>query len=281
MKKIKLLMSALFMGFLSSSIVAQELPQPSPAASFTQRMGVTDITVKYSRPSVKGRVIWGELVPYSSPWRAGANASTKISFSTDVTINGTTVPAGEYAIYIIPTEKEFTFIISKYVDGWGLGDYTEASDVVRVNCPVNASDHTESLMYYMDALTDNSAMFYLEWEKIKTGFAIEANTAEFAKVIVEKTVQEADNSFRAYNNAANWYLNNGEPAKALDMAKKSTAMDKRFWNLTILSEAYFANGDSKMAISTAKEALALSEEAKYQAYIDRNANKIAEWSKKK
>ena len=260
---------------------AQDLPQPSPAASFTQRVGVTDITMNYSRPSVRGREIWGSLVPYDKIWRAGANASTKIEFSTDVKINGTSVKAGKYALYVIPSKEEWTFIISSYVDGWGVDEYTEKTDVVRVKAKVMENAMTESMLFSMDEITNNSAMLNLSWDKIKAGFKVEINTAEYADVNMRKAVKEANNSFRTYNRAASWILDNkGDAKEALEMAQKSVSQEKRFWNLTILSEAYAANGDMKMAMKTAKEALAMSEEAKYDGYIERNKKNIEAWSKK-
>ncbi len=280
MKKIKHITSAILVLFLALTANAQELPQPSPAASFTQRVGVTDITMNYSRPGVKDREIWGALVPYNEMWRAGANASTKIEFSTDVKINGTDVKAGKYSLYIIPTEKEWTFVLSSYLDGWGVDKYTEDTDVVRVKSKVATTNMTENMLFSMDKLTDNSAVLSLSWEKVKAGFTIEMNTKELSKVILDQSVKDADNSFRTYNNAAKWYMDNGDNAKGLEMAIKSTSQNKRFWNLTVLSEAYYATGDSKMAIKTAKEALALSVEAKYQAYIDRNNKNIADWEGK-
>lgn len=281
MKKLRLLVTLSLMVVLGFGANAQDLPQPSPAASFTQKVGVTDITMNYSRPSVRGREIWGSLVPYDKVWRAGANASTKIEFSTDVKINGTDVKAGKYALYVIPSKEEWIFIISSYVDGWGVDEYTEKTDVVRVKAKVMENSMTESMLFSMDQITNNSAMLSLAWDKVKAGFKIEINTTEYAHVNMTKAVKEADGSFRVYNRAAAWILENkGEEKEALRLAKKSVEQDKRFWNLTVLSEAYAANGDMKMALKTAKEALAMSEEAKYDGYIERNKKNIEAWGKK-
>lgn len=269
------------MALASLSINAQGLPQPSPAASFSQTVGVTNISMDYSRPNVKGRTIWGDLVPYGKAWRAGANSSTKIEFSTDVTINNVLVPAGKYAVYVIPTEKDWTFIISNYVDGWGVGDYTKASDIVRVTATPKKVEMTQSLMYSVNNISDNSCEISLTWEMLSAGFLVNINTTELAGKVVEKTVADADNSFRAYNDAAKWYLANNNAVKAVDLAKKSVSQTKKFWNLTVLSEAYYAAGDKKMAIKTAKEALEMSEKAEYMPYVKRNAGNIEMWEAKK
>ncbi|MGB0391722.1 MAG: DUF2911 domain-containing protein [Salibacteraceae bacterium] len=281
MKSIKTLLGVVFMAALSLQVSAQELPKPSPSASFKQTVGVTNISMKYSRPSVKGRTIWGDLVAYDKVWRAGANSSTKINFSTDVIINGKEVPAGKYALFVIPSANEWTFIISSHITGNGTSGYTEDSDIVRVTAKPMASNMTESLLYSVDNLTDNSCTISLSWEKVTAGFDVKINTKEFAKVVVEKTVAEADKSFRSYNNAAKWYLDNGDAAKAVEMGEKSVSQTKKFWNVTVLSEAYFAAGDVKMAIKTAQEAVELSEKADYQPYVKKNKANIEAWKAKK
>ena len=267
--------------FLALTVSAQDLPQPSPAASFTQRIGVTDVTVSYSRPGVKGREIWGGLVPYNEVWRAGANSSTKIEFSTNVIINGTKVKAGKYALYILPEQGAWTFIISTYLDGWGVDKYTKESDVVRVKSEVKENAMTESMLFSMGNLTAKSGVLSLSWEKVKVGFTIDMNTRGLSKIVVEESIKDADDSYRTYNNAAKWYAENGDKEKALEMAIKSTSQNKKFWNLTVLSEAYAATDDIKMAVKTGNEALALSEEAKYDPYIKRNMKNLEEWAKKK
>ena len=281
MKSIKTLLSGAIMVLLSISITAQDLPKPSPHASFTQRVGVTDISMDYSRPALREREIWGELVPFEKVWRAGANASTKIEFSTDVRIGETNIRAGKYALYIIPYPESFEFIISNYVDGWGVDEYTESTDVVRVKGKVEKNPlGMENMLFAIDKITDNSCELSLMWGKIRSGFEIQINTNDYALDILNEAVKEADGSFSVYNKAASYLLeNNVDKVKALDLAKKSTNLQKKFWNMTVLAEAYYANDDTKMAVKTAKEALDMSKEAKYTSYIERNTKNIASWSK--
>jgi hypothetical protein len=282
MRNLKTVLGLVVMAVFSIAVNAQELPKPSPHATFTQRVGVTDIFMDYSRPAVRGREIWGELVPFDKVWRAGANASTKIEFSTDVKIGGKDVKAGKYAIYIIPNPDEFTFIISSYIDGWGVGDYTEATDVVRVKSPVERNQMgQENMLFSIDKITNNSCVLNLTWGNVKTGFDISMNTNEFAQEILKESVKKADGSFSVYNKAASYLLeNDGDKAEALALAIKSTNLQKKFWNMTVLAEAYYANGETKMAIISAKEALEMSEKAKYDSYIKRNKENLAAWSKK-
>jgi len=162
-------------------------PQPSPKASVMQRVGAdTDITVNYNRPGVKGRKIWGDLVPYGlapanqyaknpHPWRGGANDTTSIEFSKPVRINGNALPAGKYGLHFIPTEKDWTIIFSKNSTGWGSFAYDQAEDALRVTVtPVKVS-FTEWLQYGFENLSDTGAVGYLQWEELKVPFEISVN----------------------------------------------------------------------------------------------------------
>ncbi|HBH06524.1 MAG TPA: hypothetical protein DDX92_07970 [Flavobacteriales bacterium] len=276
--KTYILLALAVVAFIISPSTAQDLPQPSPMASFTQTVGVTEISMEYSRPGVKDREIWGALVPYGELWRTGANASTKIEFNTDVQISGKEVPAGSYALFVIPGESEMTFILNTHTTGWGTDGYKEENDIVRVTGKVMESAFTERMLFVAENMTDNMVDIALYWADVKVSFPISINTDELADKVVKEMIKDADGSFRKYNNAARWYLtNDGDKAQALEWAQKSVDQDKRFWNLTVLSEAQAANGDYKTAIKTAEEAIEMAKKADYQPYIDRNEKNIAEW----
>ncbi len=169
----------------AASAQAAAKPRPSPKASVTQRIGAdTDINIEYSRPGVKGRKIWGALVPYGMapgnqysknqpfPWRAGANENTTIRFSTDVLIEGQKLAAGKYGLHMIPGEKEWTIIFSKTNNAWGSFAYNQAEDSLRVTVTPVAAPHEEWLMYGFDDLTATSATAYLRWELLEVPFKI-------------------------------------------------------------------------------------------------------------
>lgn len=172
---------------LPSNTCAQgEEVRPSLQASVTQRLGTnTDITVQYSRPGVKGRRIWGDLVPYGLapgiedsggnpyPWRAGANENTTLELSTDVLIEGTKLAAGKYGIHMIPSEKEWVIIFSKTNSGWGSYSYDQKDDALRVSVTPVKAPHMEWLMYGFDDLKGTSATAFLHWENLKVPFKIE------------------------------------------------------------------------------------------------------------
>lgn len=151
----------------------------SPKASIEETVGLTDITISYSRPGVKGRKIWGGLVPYNKVWRAGANEATKITFSTDVKINGKTLPAGSYGFFIIPTTKNWTIIFNKIADQWGAFTYNETQDALRITAIPEKTIYHEWLTYFFENMkvtpnsSPNSAVVYMKWEKVKLPFTIE------------------------------------------------------------------------------------------------------------
>jgi Protein of unknown function (DUF2911) len=145
----------------------------SPKAGVFQTIGITDVNVSYSRPGVKDRKIWGELVPYNKVWRAGADEATKITFSTDVVIEGKKLPAGAYGFFAIPGENEWTLIFNKVADQWGAFTYNESEDALRIKVkPVAYSNH-DWLLYSFTEMTPTTAQLNLIWEKLKVSIKIE------------------------------------------------------------------------------------------------------------
>ncbi len=149
----------------------------SPKAKVEQVVGFTTVTIDYSRPGVKGREIWGGLVPYNVVWRAGANEATKIIFSNDVTINGKKLKAGSYGFFTIPTKDKWTIIFNRVADQWGAFEYNEEEDVLRlqVNPETKSECWQEWLAYTITKTSDKSAIVRLEWEKLKIPFTVEVS----------------------------------------------------------------------------------------------------------
>lgn len=143
-------------------------PAPSPACTLKQRVGLTDIEIVYSRPGVKGRTIFGGLVPYDKVWRTGANEATRITFSTAVKFNGADVPAGTYGLFTIPGKDEWTVILNKTPSQWGAFHYDEKADLLRVKAtPVTLADPVETFTIDINDLRDDSATLDLVWEKTR------------------------------------------------------------------------------------------------------------------
>ncbi len=152
----------------------------SPKASITETIGLTDVTVSYSCPGVKGRKIWGGLVPYDKVWRAGANEATKIIFGSDVWIEGKKLPAGSYGFFVIPREKDWTVIFNKVADQWGAFEYNESEDAMRVNIKPQSGNFKEWLNYTFSDLKvnahgKNSGILNLNWEKVRLPITIETD----------------------------------------------------------------------------------------------------------
>jgi len=284
MKKLK---SSLFL-FLAlvvlntSNVLAQiSMPAPSPAATVMQRVGLTDITVKYSRPSVKSRKIFGETLPYGTPWRAGANNSTTIKFEDDVTVEGNKVPKGEYALYTIPTENEWTVILNKNTKlGGNTQDYKEADDVARFKVkPTKTAIKTETLTINFTDLTPATANLEILWENTSAKFKIvtEVDSKVMAQ-IQEKVVAGQNVSPDLYAAAAVYYFENNKDQKlALDWIKKANEKDPKFWNMHTQAKIQAKNKDYKGAIASAEKSIALAKEAKNQDYVRMNEKVISEW----
>ena len=165
----------------ADEVMAQRGPRPSPGAMVKQRIGFTDVTVTYHRPGVKGRDIWGGLVPYNQVWRAGANEATFIEFSDDVKVNGQALPAGKYSFFTIPGEKEWTLIFNKATkrpgsdrDLWGLMyDGVKDQDALRLTVKPEAAPFQERLIYIFSNPSETSSDVTLWWEKLKVSFVVE------------------------------------------------------------------------------------------------------------
>jgi len=190
MKRLSQIIFFLILSFLlilpSTTFAQRDQVRASLKASVMQRLGIdTDVTIEYSRPGVKGRKIWGELVPYGMapgnqysndkpyPWRAGANENTTIEFSKDVLIEGNKLPAGKYGIHMIPSEKDWIIIFSKNNSEWGSFSYNQEEDALRVTVTPVEAPHKEWMMFGFDDLAGTSATAFLHWEKLRVPFKIE------------------------------------------------------------------------------------------------------------
>lgn len=147
----------------------------SPKAMVKQKVGFTDVTIDFSRPGVKGRKIWGGLVPYNKVWRAGANEATTIAFSDDVKVNGNSMKAGRYGFFVLPGEDNWILIFNKIADQWGAFEYNEAEDILRIEITPEEGYWQEWLDYTITKTSDSTATVKLEWEKLKIPFEVEVS----------------------------------------------------------------------------------------------------------
>lgn len=261
MKRILLGLAILATG----SLIAQDLPQPSPSAALNQKVGLTDIEVNYSRPSAKGRTIFGDLVPYNEMWRTGANKNTTVKFSTSVNFAGTEVKAGEYSLFTIPGKSEWTIVLNSKTDNWGTGTYSKVNDVARVNVKSMAGANTETFTISIDNITANSGDLVLSWEETKVAIPLKVEVQAQALKNIEAAISEAkpDEIWRVYRNAANYHFNNKiDLDKALAYMEKSIkAKDDSWYSYWVQAEIMAELNMKKEAVASAKQALKIGEAA--------------------
>jgi len=273
----------LFMFFaLGATVLRAQLqtPAPSPAAKMEQKIGLTDVTLEYARPSKKGRVIFGDVVPYDAVWRTGANAATKITFSDDVTFGGAEVKKGSYALMTKPGKKTWSFMLYPHTST-SFGSYLE-SDVQAIT--VNAESvmmpegiDVETFMMGFDNLTNHGGNLYLLWEKTWVAVEIAVNTDKTVEASITKVMggPSANDYFSA---ASYYYAEKKDLNKALDWV--NTSIEKgndKYWVLRTKSLIQADLGDKKGAIETATKSLELAKADDNPDYIRMNEDSIAEW----
>jgi tetratricopeptide (TPR) repeat protein len=240
-----------FLILASSIIYGQlELPRLSPKAEVYQRIGYTDISIEYSRPGVKGRKIWGGLVPYDKVWRTGANESTRIKFTTDVIINGQTVPAGIYSIFTIPSQNEWTVILNKKL-GWGL-DYDPELDLMRFKVKPEKTDFTERLLFLIPEFSDSVCTVEMRWENLKISFDITIKlNEEVYKRIKEALAKAGSDDWQVYLVAARYAAENGVFLdEAGEWIEKALSITKNFYTYLIKAKLLYRQGKFAEALDT-------------------------------
>ena len=281
MRKI-ILLTIFLLNFVSFSQVKS--PQLSPIANVKQTVGLSEIEINYSRPGKRGRLVFGELVPYGKLWRTGANANSTISFSDDVKIQGNELKKGKYALFLIPKAEAWSLFFYTTTDNWGLPKTWEDNKVaLKVDLkPEIGLVNLESFTINIDNLTIDSAEISLAWEKSFAKFKVEVPTNSLAKSSIEKTLKGPTAS--DYYSAANYlFIANENATEALEYINKSIELrkdDVPYWYTRLKSTIQAKMGDKKGAIETAKISLAASEKAENQDYIKLNKDSISEWSKK-
>lgn len=257
-KRPLLLLGALF---LAASALAQgvKTPAPSPHQVITQDFGLSHITIDYSRPGVKGRQIFGGLVPYGKEWRTGANAVTTIEFGQDVELEGHAVKAGKYALYTIPTSQDWTIILNKDVKNWGT-EYKQADDVMRFQVPsYQLPMQIETLTINLDALRDSTGVLYLIWDHTYVPIKV---TSHIDQAIMNEITEGMKGDKKPYLAAARYYLQSGRDLKqALDWVnsglKQAPAPNAYYLKAQIQAKM----NDKAGAAATAKQGLDAAKKA--------------------
>ena len=281
----KVLLCTAIAGLLVSGAFAElTLPRVSQKATVTQTVGLTDVTVQYCRPGVKGRVIWGELVPYDKVWRTGANEATTVSFSKPVKINGQALPAGLYSFHTIPGKTSWTLIFNKTAEQWGSYEYDATKDALRVQVtPVTGPNQKWMEFSFSDVATDHATV-ELAWEKLRIPFKIEADTSNQAMASIRealaKDVKDWEDPYSAASYAFNANLDNR--AEAMKWIDQSVALKETYWNLRLKASMLDKDGKRKDAIAVAEKAVAIGKQAKDEpGEIAKTEKQIADWKASK
>ena len=257
-----------------------EIPQPSPFCTIQQKVGLTDMTLEYSRPSMRGRTIFGDLVPFDKLWRTGANSNTKITFSKPVKIGDSTLKAGSYAIYTIPGKASWDVIFYTDTDNWGNPQVWDDSKVAaKVSVPsVETSMTTETFTMSFDNLANGGAVLGLKWANTYVGVPFEVPTDQAVTAAIKRVM--GGPGAGDYYTAAVYYLTTGkdiDQAKTW-MEKSMSMMDKpQYWQWRQMSLIYAKAGDKKAAIEAAKKSLEGAREAGNDDYVKMNEDSLKEW----
>ncbi|HEX8953573.1 MAG TPA: DUF2911 domain-containing protein [Polyangia bacterium] len=252
------LAAALAVAAVASTAAAQqlELPRPSPNAKVSQFIGVTEVAVEYSSPGVKGRKIWGTVVPYDKVWRAGANSATKITFGKDVVIDGKPVAAGAYAFFVQPSPGKWTLILNKDPKGAGIFGYNKADDVLRLDVKPQPAPMRERLAYSFSNFDDAGGSLDLEWEKVRVSLPIKVHTSEQVAASIKGLV---DGGWSPWAQAARYELDKKSYDEGLRLVETSIQLKETWLNLFVKAQLLAARGSFKDALPLAHKAKELGD----------------------
>ena len=270
----KTVLSLLIAALAIPAAAQVKTPRPSPKAVYTQTVGVTDITVNYSRPGVKGRTIVGDLVPYDKVWRTGANEATTISFSDDVTINGQALKKGMYSLHTIPGRDQWTIIFNSVADQWGSYSYDPTKDALRVTAKPSKGPFTEWLTIDTAGMTTDEATYQIRWADTVVPFTV--NTNSTARTLASLR-QAMSPDWRVSYTAANFAYENkaASPADINTWLDQSLKVNENIANLWLKARLLNEAGNKAEALKTAERAIAAATpaQADFAAEVKRQSDK--------
>ena len=267
---------------IATTALAQiKTPRPSPKQSITQTVGVTDIAITYSRPGVKGRQIFGGLVPYGQVWRSGANQATQFAVSTDVTIEGQKLPAGTYSLHTIPGPDSWTVIFNKDAGQWGSFSYDQAKDALRVTVkPEKAAHSAEWLEFHFPKVSTDEATLMLRWADVAIPIHINANTTANVMASAKTAVADAKpDDWQTPYRAGTFALENGQMAAAREWSDDAVKKNENLSTLWLRARIEQKEGHTAEAIKTAELALSKQTEKDNKDFVGEIKKQIAGWKK--
>lgn len=276
LKIFQLSMALVFILSLGSFAQQIKTPRPSPDATVIQFVGVTEIKIDYSSPGVKGRKVWGELVPFGEIWRTGANEATTITFSDVVKINGSELPAGTYGIHTIPNESEWEFIFSKDTKVDGGSNFNKEKEVLRVKAKPEEHHFMERMTFLFTDVTDNSVNVNLMWDKLKVSFKVETNTQE---LFLTKAREQL--SWSPTFQAAQYCLTtNSNLEEAYKWIEASCLISEVYWNTRVKAQIQNKLGMKNEAIATMEKTIVLGSKMESAPFdFDSMKKMLEDWKK--
>lgn len=279
----KLIFSFLLSVACSFGASAQiQTPTASPEQTLTQSVGLSSVTVQYSRPAMRGRTIFGDLVPLDKLWRTGANKNTLVTFESDATVGGSPLKAGTYALYTVPSKDEWTVYFYTDTENWGLPKPWDENKIAAVyNVKAQSLDTSvESFTITIDKVTDSGAHLTLSWENMSVAIPFGFDTESAVMQTIERTMNGP--AAGDYYQAAVYFLNADKDInKAKTWIDKAIAMSEKpaYWYYRQKALIYAKSGDKKGAIAAAERSMELAQAAGSQDYVAMNKKSLAEWTK--
>lgn len=262
-----------------NKLVAQgiHLPTPSPTATLEQQVGLGIIKISYSRPGVKDRVIFGDLVPYNTLWRTGANMATTISFSRNVKIENQDLKAGNYALFTIPGPDEWTLIFNKNTDQDGVAEYDASEDALRVKVPSGKMDQKiETLLLDINDIRDNSASLWLAWDHTFVKAELKFDVDGEIMASIDKALNPAVDAGTYFAAARYYYDTDRDLNKALSWINKSIEQgNEMYWVIHLKANILQKMGNCAEAIKAAERSKELADKAGNPDYVRLNEKLIA------
>jgi len=260
------------------AIKAQEMPQPSPHAKLEQKVGLTDVTLDYSRPGVKSRTIFGDLVAFDKLWRFGANGNTMITFSTDVKIDGKDLKAGTYSLFPTPSKEAWVIAFNTDIEQWGEGDFKEEKNALEVKAKPQATSFHETFTLEINKITVNSAVLVMVREKTRIEIPFTMDTDAIAEKSIEDALKKGEDLDKVNYQAAKYYHSfKKDDKKALKYIDASLKIKEIHSSMFLKAQILMATGDKTGANKAGMQAhdLALKADAKgWAKYIEK---KMGEW----
>jgi hypothetical protein len=279
MKKISLFICMLGLIMANHGFAQLSTPAPSPFAKISQVVGLTEVNVAYSRPGMKGREIFGELVPYDKLWRTGANRATKISFSEPMSLGGKRLEAGDYALFTIPGKSEWTVIVSSKGDQNGSAEYKESEDAARFTVKSEKTRETyENFTIMFSDLTDTSAKLNIMWENTRIQIPVEDfDVDDKVMAQINEQMPNAGDNDNMYFAAASYYHSTGKDLNqaAIWIDKAADINDKKYWVLHLQAKIHADLKNKDKAIASAEKSMQLAEAAGNPDYVKLNKDLIA------